>query len=418
MIRALFQRRAQRRSAARQIVFLLPMGIDRPSGRRYLNIARGLARRGYRVRLLALHPDFAACAQRRLVIDQVEVWYVGQMHARKTGNVPARFRPHQLLRVLIHSTLGMIWGILCSPADWYHLGKPQPVNGLAALIAVRLLRRQQFLVDCDDDEALANRLTAGWQRAMFAFWQWLLPRLAAGITANTRALAQRMAQPGRPCVIVPNGVDSASFTPPEAATRAALARALGLARRPVIAYSGTLALHNHPVDLLLAAFAQVVQQHPTAALLIIGGGEDLPVLQREAARQPWRNQVFFTGHVPHSTVRALLSLADLSVDPVHDDAVARARSPLKLMESLALGVPVVTGDVGDRAEMLGFGAAGIVTRPGDPYALAAAINALLADPDRRAAMAAAARAQAARYDWDLLAERWATIYQRLTTGQE
>lgn len=38
-----------------RVVFLLPMGIDRPSGRRYLNIARGLVRRGVRVRLLALH---------------------------------------------------------------------------------------------------------------------------------------------------------------------------------------------------------------------------------------------------------------------------------------------------------------------------------------------------------------------------
>ncbi|WP_322512408.1 glycosyltransferase [Chloroflexus sp.] len=399
-----------------RIVFLLPMGIDRPSGRRYFNIARGLVRRGFQVRLLALHPDLATCSRRRIVVDGVEVWYVGQMHARKVGHVPVRFSPLQLLLVVVQSILGMIWGVLCSPADWYHLGKPQPINGMAALIAVRLLRRQPFLVDCDDDEVTANRFTAEWQRLVFAFWQWLLPRLAVGITVNTRYLAARMVRAAQPCVIVPNGVDVRSFTAPTATVRAALATALGLAGGPVIAYAGTIALHNHPVDLLLAAFEQVAARHATAKLLMIGGGEDLPQLQAYVARQPWHNRVIFTGHVPYPMVRALLALADLSVDPVHDDAVAHARSPLKIVESLALGVPVITGDVGDRAEMLANGAAGIVVRPGDAVALAEAIEELLHDPERRAAMAAVAVGRAQQYDWDRLAEQWATIYEVVGKG--
>jgi glycosyltransferase involved in cell wall biosynthesis len=401
-----------------RIVFLLPMGIDRPSGRRYFNIARGLVRRGWYVRLLALHPDFATCHQRRFVADGVEVWYVGQMHTRKTGNTTVRFSPLTLLWVVIRSTLGLIWGVLRSPADYYHLGKPQPINGMAAIIAVCLLRRKSFFVDCDDDEVTANRLTAGWQRAVFAFWQWLLPRLAVGITVNTHYLAAQLGQPGKPCVIVPNGVAIAQFTVPPDSIRTALAHALGLDQGPVIAYVGTIALHNHPVDLLITAFAQVVSHHPTARLLIIGGGEDLAAVQANVARQPWRDRVIFTGHVPHATVRGLLALADLSVDPVYDDAVARARSPLKLIESLALGVPVITGDVGDRAEMLNFGAAGTVVQPGDAQALATAINELLADPVRRMAMAEAAVAQARRYDWDRLAEQWIRVYRFHPTGRE
>src|SRR6185369_7480958 len=96
-------------AAAMRIVFLLPMGIDRPSGSRYFNLARELVRRGHAVRMLALHPDFAACAERRFVREGVEVWYVGQMHARKSGSVPIRLSPLQLLGVVIASTLGMIW---------------------------------------------------------------------------------------------------------------------------------------------------------------------------------------------------------------------------------------------------------------------------------------------------------------------
>ncbi len=394
-----------------RITFLMIMGVERPSGRRYFQIARGLAAMGHKVRLLALHPDLASCERRRYVEDGVEVWYVGQMHARKAGSVPQRFGPLALLRVLAGATLGMIWGVICSPAEVYHLGKPQPVNGLAALAAVSLLRRRPFYVDCDDDEVRGNRLTAGWQRAVFAFWQGLLPRLAAGVTVNTRHLADEVARAGaRRVVVVPNGVELARFAPPDGQRLAALRASLGLAGRRVVAYAGTLALQNHPVDLLVEAFVAVAAACPEADLLLIGGGEDLPALRELVGRRGLGDRVYFTGQLPHPAVAAFLALAELSVDPVRDDPVARARSPLKLFESMALGVPVITGAVGDRSELLDAGRAGALVRPGDPTALAEAINALLRDEPRRQALAAAGRAHALRYDWPRLASLWATVY--------
>jgi glycosyltransferase involved in cell wall biosynthesis len=393
------------------------MGVERPSGRRYFQIARGLVAQGHRVRLLALHPDLASCARRRYVEDGVEVWYVGQMHARKAGSVPERFGPLALLRVLAGATLGMVWGVVCSPAELYHLGKPQPVNGLAALVAVSLLRRRPFYVDCDDDEVRGNRLTAGWQRAVFAFWQGLLPRLAAGVTVNTGHLAEEVRRAGaRRVVVVPNGVELARFSPPPEARRAALLASLELAGRRVVAYAGTLALQNHPVDLLVEAFAAVAAACPEAALLLIGGGEDLPALRELAGRRGLGDRVYFTGHLPHGAVAAFLALAELSVDPVRDDPVARARSPLKLFESMALGVPVVTGAVGDRPALLAGGAAGVLVRPDDPAALSEAILGLLRDEPRRLALAEAGRAHARRYDWPRLARHWATVYDPSIEG--
>jgi glycosyltransferase involved in cell wall biosynthesis len=394
-----------------RITLLLTAGIDRPVGARYLPICAELARRGHWVRILALHPDFAACRERRFMRDGVEVWYVGQMHARKSDSVPERFAPLQLLRVLVAATLGMVWGVVCSPADVYHLGKPQPINGMAALLGVLLLRRHRFYVDCDDDEVASNRLTAGWQRAVFGFWQWLLPRLAAGVTVNTHFLADRMRRAGIARVAyVPNGADPHCAPPP--ATTTVLRAALGLAGRRVVAYAGTLALQNHPVDLLIDAFAQVAARVPDAALLLIGGGEDLPRLRRQAEQLGLRDRVRFTGQAPRRGVPAYLALADVSVDPVRDNDVARARSPLKIFESMALGVPVVTGDVGDRAALLDGGRAGVLVRPGDATALAEALAALLTDEPRRQALADASRRHTLRYTWADLAARWEAIYDR------
>lgn len=408
---ALYQNAVKR---SLRIVFLITMGIDRPSGMRYFQIARELVRRGHLVRILALHPDLAHCSQRRFVYDGVEVWYVGQMHAHKHGSVPRRLSPFQLIRVLVRATLGMIWGIICSPADVYHLGKPQPVNGLAALVGVMLLRQHRFYVDCDDDEVGSNRLSAAWQRAVFAFWQWLLPRLAAGVTVNTTFLTQRMHQRGiTPIVYVPNGVDLERFKRPSAGILAMLRAALDLADRRVIAYMGTLALHNHPVDLLLDAFTQIAHAMPDTALLLIGGGEDLPLLRRRATEIGLQSRILFTGHLRSESIPVYLALADVSVDPVCNNDVARARSPLKLFESLALSIPVVTGDVGDRAAVLDGGRAGMLVAPGDPASLAHGLTKLLEHDHWRTTLAHTGRQHVQRYTWSMLAAQWENVYEPL-----
>ena len=99
---------------------------------------------------------------------------------------------------------------------------------------------------------------------------------------------------------------------------------------------------------------------------------------------------------------------NVSVDPVREDDVARARSPLKIVESLALGVPVVTGDVGDRHEVLG--PAGRTTVPGDACALARVLQDLLGDREALQAAARAAPERAGNYRWSRLAEVWLEAY--------
>ncbi len=96
---------------------------------------------------------------------------------------------------------------------------------------------------------------------------------------------------------------------------------------------------------------------------------------------------------------------------MRDDDVARARSPLKIFESMALGVPVVTGDVGDRAALLDCGRAGALAPPGDPAALGAAIVGLLADESWRRAIVGAGRQHVQRYAWSALAAQWEQIYR-------
>ena len=119
----------------------------------------------------------------------------------------------------------------------------------------------------------------------------------------------------------------------------------------------------------------------------------------------------FAGRVSPEEIPAYFGLATVSVDPVRDDLIARARSPLKALESLVMGVPVVTGDVGDRAAMLGHGEFGVLVKAGDSDALAQGLLALLTDPDRREEMSRAALAAREQWFWDHLVEDFVRVYR-------
>jgi glycosyltransferase involved in cell wall biosynthesis len=170
-----------------------------------------------------------------------------------------------------------------------------------------------------------------------------------------------------------------------------LCSALSLDRQQVIVYAGSLALQNHPVNLLIDAFVY---------------------LQAYVQQQGIASHVRFTGHLPRSIVHTFLALGAVSVDPVQDDSVAQARSPLKIFESLYVGVPVVTADVGDRRLLLDDGRAGVLVAPGDPLALAQGILSVLRDPIFARGLAEAGRRHVQQhYTWPQLAACWETLYK-------
>jgi glycosyltransferase involved in cell wall biosynthesis len=81
-----------------------------------------------------------------------------------------------------------------------------------------------------------------------------------------------------------------------------------------------------------------------------------------------------------------------------------------VVESLAVGTPVITGNIGDRSTMLADGALGILVEPGDSRSLAQGIVALLQAPELRAQMTQASLSRREEWYWDRLAYDFARIY--------
>lgn len=170
---------------------------------------------------------------------------------------------------------------------------------------------------------------------------------------------------------------------------------------PVLVFAGRLELEKD-LPTLLHAFARLLERRD-ARLLIVGDGRLRPEIERERARLGLDERVAMPGWAanPYPSLR----LADLVVLSSFWDAL-----PTVLIESLALGTPVVSTECGaGPREILDGGRYGLLVPPRDPEALAQAMAQTLADP----LPAEILRAGGARYE----AQRNADLYLKLMLGE-
>ncbi|GAB4118720.1 MAG: glycosyltransferase [Roseiflexaceae bacterium] len=352
-----------------------------------------------------LHPTWDRLLVKQQVIAGIPTLYAAQMHAYGMPGARRYYRPMTLIGVSLRAALALAHAALRFRPDLVHVAKPQPINGLAGLLVARL-RRIPMFVDCDDYEAGANRVGAAWQRQLISFWEDHLPRHASGVTVNTRFLADRVRRLGvaaERIAYVPNGIDRTQIARPPQQQINALRQALGLSNHPTLAYLGTISEVAHGVGLLLEAFRIACADLPQARLLIIGDGDDRRMLMQRANDLGLATHVRWLGRVAPTAANQFLTLAQASVDPVRETPAMAARSPLKIVESMAAGVPVLTSAVGDRRELLGS-TGGMLVDADSATALAHGIVAILSSNQTR--HISRIQAQAARFCWDQVVRPW------------
>ncbi|MFD8369641.1 glycosyltransferase [Streptomyces sp. NPDC059688] len=210
---------------------------------------------------------------------------------------------------------------------------------------------------------------------------------ATGLRAGVRA----------PYTVVPNGIDTARFSP--APARGGDGTGAG---GPLVVCVGRLCRQKGQ-DVLLRAWDDVLAAHPAARLVLVGDGPE-----REALSRRSRPSVTFTGAVADAV--PWYRSADLVVLPSRWEGMALA--PL---EAMGCGRPVVVTDVdGARESLPAALAARCLVPPDDPGALAGAITRLLADPPLCAALGGQGRRHVlATHDVRHTAERIAGLYREL-----
>lgn len=254
---------------------------------------------------------------------------------------------------------------------------PHPLVALYVLLA-RLLGRRVVI-----DQILtyvSHREVFRWFPHCLDTWTY---RRADGILTHSEtmrlALSEEFAlEPARVEVAYPV-VDLELFSRRYDAEAKALRRSLGVEDRFVVLYHGMW----HPWHGLpyLYGAAQLLKGHPEIVFVVI---------PRDG--EPNRKNLLFVEEQPFERLPVYLQAADAWCSGFDSDTRGERAFSSTLIQSLALGLPVVTGRTGERARVLRDGVEARLVPLRDPRVIADAVLELARDPGAARAMGARARA--------------------------
>ncbi len=192
---------------------------------------------------------------------------------------------------------------------------------------------------------------------------------------------------------IPNGVDPDCFAD-------ATPRRLNVPSGSfVIAFCG-LFYRWHGTAILAEAFVRLRDKRPEARLLLIGHGEEEAWVRDILRAGGVLEDCLLPGIVAREEVPGYLAAADAVVSP-HADLRNFIGSPIKIFEYMASGKPIVASRLGQLAEILTDDETALLVPPGDPIALAAALERLMGDPNLGRRLGTAAQREAReRHSWN------------------
>ncbi|AXG12803.1 glycosyltransferase [Intrasporangium calvum] len=233
------------------------------------------------------------------------------------------------------------------------------------------------------------------------------------VTLSTALRDDLVAQgvPAERISLVPNAVDAGLL---ERAETPAEARAsLGLPQDGFWVGSVSSIVDYEGFDVLIRAVALLREEGLPVRCAIAGDGVARPGLRRLAERLGISDAIVLPGRVAREESVRWHQALDAFVVPRLDTEVCRTVTPLKPIEAMALGRPVVASDLPALAEVVMEPGSGLVAPAGDPHALAAALRRLAADADLMARLGAGGQRFARTRTWGAQAGTYRAIYEGL-----
>ncbi len=388
------------------IVMIGPFGL-RPRNTmrsRALPLGHALVERGHRVTMLLppwQNPE-----------DAGQVWVDRAPHAVrgvKIENMPLPAGWPGWFQIKL--TAALVRRALALHPDVVHGFKPKAYAGLAHSYLALCAPRLPVVVDTDDWEGPGgwNDLNAYAPMLKWVFAQqerWGLRR-ADAVTVASRALQTLVwAMGGKPerVFYLPNGVET------EKAEHQEVTNPFNHSpdsRRVILLYTRFFEFN---IERLWRILQRVRDHRPDITLLVVGKGlfDEEKTLLTMAQKAGWRTlgppsrtitaaswihpedfnstDLIYTGWVPFEDLSTYFTWADVALYPFDDTLINRTKCPVKLLDLLRAGIPVVGDAVGQIVEAIHHGETGLLVPTGDETAFAEAILTLLDNVALRRAM--------------------------------
>jgi glycosyltransferase involved in cell wall biosynthesis len=222
----------------------------------------------------------------------------------------------------------------------------------------------------EPDERLVFQKLASWMEG------WICANATETIVVSTplKDYLESIGVPRGKCIVMANGVDPERFSPRP--RNEALLRDLGIpAGALVVGFTGILRPW-HGLELLIDAAASMVKRGRRIFLLIVGDGPYRSSLEGRIAELGISACVRITGRLPHEKVPEYVSLFDVAVSP----RATFYASPMKVIEYMALGKPVVVPRTPNFLDIIDEGVNGVTFEDGSAAALEKALADLSDSP--------------------------------------
>ncbi|MGP9607487.1 glycosyltransferase [Glutamicibacter sp. AOP33-2CA-4] len=150
--------------------------------------------------------------------------------------------------------------------------------------------------------------------------------------------------------ILPNAANIFQYVPLPAERSSVVTKKV--AGEFLLGYAGSIVSYEG-LDQLVESIAGLPEEFNHVSALIVGDGQALPALKQQVAELGLEERIRFTGRVPNEKINDYLAIFDAVVCPRNSNIVTELVSPLKPIEAMAAGRPVIGSDVSPIATLLG-----------------------------------------------------------------
>jgi glycosyltransferase involved in cell wall biosynthesis len=162
------------------------------------------------------------------------------------------------------------------------------------------------------------------------------------------------------------------------------------------------------IDTAIKAISLLKHKFPHIQLFIAGSGPLLDELTQLVTMLDLSQNVEFTGKLSPDEVAELYANVDIMLNPTTVDNM-----PNSVLEALAVGIPVVTTDVGGIPYIVADNQTALLVDVNNPEMMANKVEQLIMDPDLYETLVLNGVKQVEKYDWDVVKHQWLDLYRRV-----
>ncbi|MEX0650085.1 MAG: glycosyltransferase [Candidatus Andersenbacteria bacterium] len=276
--------------------------------------------------------------------DEIKIESIGKDPFIRTASGKKRLRGIALIGRMLLNAWQTLLALVHVQPDVAIIVKPLPQNVLAVWLWHLFNSKRRVILDVDDFELTANDLASVYQRATVHWAERSGASISSAIATATPFLEDHFRQ----LTAAKKHIELLPTPLP-----LSISRIVSDSSLHTLLYIGSVSRSSgHRVDLLPEILEYVRREIPNVTLTIAGSGDDIEGLKKQFEAKGLTSAVTWLGRFSFNQVPQILSETAVIIDPIDGSIVNRSKSSFRVALAAAVGMPIVTSNIGIRPLLL------------------------------------------------------------------